>query len=168
MRRDFQRNLELDWAFKDEGSIQKQNRNTDGTKGDHFQSDGKRKLEGGVLELRAFLTAAWQSAWKDWIEEVWRSRRSSLRKGALPNWESLEAWFIKYLNSKMDAGKRWWSEFGQLIGLLKHVHGSADLHNLKTRIKKIIFMITIRRMTKIKTMIGTWMAQRSRLVFLSC
>jgi hypothetical protein len=25
----FQWNLELDWAFKDEGSIQKQNRNTD-------------------------------------------------------------------------------------------------------------------------------------------
>jgi hypothetical protein len=37
---------------------------------DHFQSDGKQKPERGVLELQAFLMAARQSAWKDWIEEV--------------------------------------------------------------------------------------------------
>jgi hypothetical protein len=57
---------------------------------------------------------------------------------------------------------------GQLRGLLEHVHGSVGLHNLKTRIKKIIFMMMIRRMIRIKTMIGTWMTQRSRLALLSC
>jgi hypothetical protein len=135
---------------------------------DHFWSDGKWKLELGVLELRAFLMAAQQSTWKDWIEEVWRSGRPSSRKGALPNWESLEAWFIEYLNLEMDVGKRWWSKFGQLRGLFEHIHGSADLHNLKTRIKKIIFTMMIRRMFRIRTMIGTWMIWRSRLAYLSC
>jgi hypothetical protein len=48
-------------------------------------------------------------------------------------------------------------EFGQLRGLLKHVHGSTDVHHLKTRIKKIIFMMMIRMMIRMKTMIGTWM-----------
>jgi hypothetical protein len=71
------------------------------------------------LELWSFLSGEWQSSRKDWVEEVWRSGRSSSRKGALPNWESLEAWFIEYLNSEMDAGKKWWSEFGQLRGLLR-------------------------------------------------
>jgi hypothetical protein len=40
---------------------------------------------------------------------------------------------------------------------LKHAHGSVGSHHLKTRIQKIIFMRTIRRMIMIKTMIGTWM-----------
>jgi hypothetical protein len=61
--------------------------------------------------------------------------------------EGLETWFIEYLNSKMDAGKRWWLEFGQLRDLLEHI---ADLHHLKTRIRKIIFMIMIRRMIRIR------------------
>jgi hypothetical protein len=82
--------------------------------------------------------------------------------------DGLESWFIEYLNSEMDAGKRWWLEFGQLRGLLKHVHGSTDVHHLKTRIKKIIFMMMIRMMIRMKTMIGTWMTWRSRLAFLSC
>jgi hypothetical protein len=71
-------------------------------------------------------------------------------------------------NSEKDAGKRWWSEFRQLRDLLEHVHGSVDLHHLKTRIKKIIFMMMIRMMIRVKTMIGTWMTWRSRLAFLSC
>jgi hypothetical protein len=39
--------------------------------------------------------------------------------------------------------------------LLKHVHGSMGSLHLKTRMKKIIFEMTIQRMIKIKTMIGT-------------
>jgi hypothetical protein len=79
--------------------------------------------------------------------------------------ENLIPWVFKLENG---CRKRWWSEFGQLRDLLEHVHGSVDLHHLKTRIKKIIFMMMIRRMIRIKTMIGTWMAQRSRLALLSC
>jgi hypothetical protein len=59
-------------------------------------------------------------------------------------------------------------EFGQLKCLLEHVYGSAGLYHLKTTIKKIIFVATIRRMIRIKTTIGTWMTQRSRLALLSC
>jgi hypothetical protein len=44
------------------------------------------------LELQSFLNGERQSARKDWVEEVWRSGRSSLMMGALLNWESLEAW----------------------------------------------------------------------------
>jgi hypothetical protein len=47
--------------------------------------------------------------------------------------------------------------FRVLRDLLEHAHGSAGSHHLKIRIKKIIFMTTFRRMTRIKTMIGTWM-----------
>jgi hypothetical protein len=43
----------------------------------------------------------------------------------------------------------------------EHVHGSTELHQMKTRIKKIIFVVMIRRMIRIKTMIGTCMTQRS-------
>jgi hypothetical protein len=50
---------------------------------------------------------------------------------------------------------------GVLRQLLEHVHGSAGSHHLKTRIKKIIFMTTIRRMIRIKMMIGTWITGRS-------
>jgi hypothetical protein len=50
---------------------------------------------------------------------------------------------------KLENGcKKRWLEFGQLRGLLKHVHGSTDLHHLKTRIKKIIFMMMIRMMIR--------------------
>jgi hypothetical protein len=45
---------------------------------------------------------------------------------------------------------------GVLRQLLEHVHGSASLHHLKTRIKKITSKMTNRRMIKIKMMIGTW------------
>jgi hypothetical protein len=81
--------------------------------------------------------------------------------------EDQEVWFIEYLNSELDAGKRWWSEFRQHRDFLEHIHGSAGLHHLKTRIKKIIFMTMITRMIRIKTMIGTGMTQRSRLALLS-
>jgi hypothetical protein len=64
--------------------------------------------------------------------------------------------------------KKWWSKFGQLRDLLEHVHGFMNLHHLKSRIKKIIFMMMIIMMIRVKTMIGTWMTWRSRLAFLSC
>jgi hypothetical protein len=108
MRPDFWRNLELCWAFKDEGSVGKQNRNTDGTKGECFAIIPIRMACGSrieELELQSFLNGERQSARRDWVKEVWRPGRSS-RKGALLNWHGgLESWFIENLNSKMDAEK---------------------------------------------------------------
>jgi hypothetical protein len=42
--------------------------------------------------------------------------------------------------------------------LLEHVHGSMGSHHLKIRIKKIIFMMTNRRMIRSFTMIETRIA----------
>jgi hypothetical protein len=44
---------------------------------------------------------------------------------------------------------------GDLRQILEHVHGSMGSHHLKTRIKKIIFMVTNRRMIRSLMMIGT-------------
>jgi hypothetical protein len=44
---------------------------------------------------------------------------------------------------------------GDLKQILEHVHGSMGSHHLKTRIKKIIFMVTNRRMIRSLMMIGT-------------
>jgi hypothetical protein len=52
-----------------------------------------------------------------------------------------------------------------LRDLLEHVNGFVGSHHLKTRIQKIIFMIMIRRMIRIKKMIGTRINGRSRLAF---
>jgi hypothetical protein len=57
---------------------------------------------------------------------------------------------------------------GVLRQLLEHVHGSTGSHHLKTRIKKIIFIMTNRRMIKSLTMIRTWTTERLRLALLSC
>jgi hypothetical protein len=118
MRRDFWRNLELDWSFKDEDLVRKQNWNTDGTKGKHFaiipdwMTCGSQNEEFWKCGVR--LMAKHSSKERlDWLgmKDLQDRLRWRVLFGINGGLGSLIPRVSK-LRSRI--GSRWWSEFRQV------------------------------------------------------
>jgi hypothetical protein len=116
----FDESLETDRVLQRRKKIRFENGNqlTDWTKGESFviTSDhmacGSRSKE--VLELQGFLYGNDQQQGK--LDRMATKDLEDLltEEFTLELTKDLEAWFLGYLNSDYDAGKRWWLEFGPL------------------------------------------------------